>query len=1457
MKGFYDVQCPICLISVEVQQQDCFYILSVYPVTAKIFSHKDWQLKENSVITIGDLDLWQGETYPTLGYQQRSFLIHQRCYELISPLSPSQLHLLIDVVEPTFLPLMPPLPSVAHGAFYSSTPCRLTSTKLKLHLSRLPLEIQDKILEHDVGRLLFVMRTASQLVPIHNSNLKTVPKHRFTEETLALNSNTIRIYFVILGGRTYISHLSDAASPVPPLCARRPIILVVVSAFLNWIPHMLQWMPRDSIPLAIVAALGFMLFSSTGSALLGTTRNEGMIQEYTLEKRNYLAIQSDGMGVIDVAFEQTSAGPKWILNSHAHPFQAEISVNPCADTRRLRIIRDTQKCRAIIPLNRSGAEPYFCGKLVPPQDSWVDSGFPVESSLTLSRAPFAYFTHATYISFATIKNIRFRVEHLRCGIIEIEVDVPDPQEKLYFVSFPRPPRVLRFSLCGKTFADRQTFQIPYLQFEVDGQWSPPLPPRWFHLQEPILIENVLGIWWVTHSLLSRNLSAAASTSARKLDLLAIDRKWKEKWNSAASSKTQTSRSTSGATKAYVLPMFPYPSGALHMGHVRVYTISDVLARYKRMKGYDVLHPMGWDAFGLPAENAAIERGISPAEWTRKNIAAMKEQLQALGTDFDWDRELTTCSPDFYKHTQRLFLLLHKKGLAYQANGIVNYDPIDKTVLANEQVDANGCSWRSGAKVEKRELKQWYLRITAFKEALLNDLEYLTGGWPERILSMQRHWLGKSKGARLTFKLRLPCEDTSIQVYTTRADTLPGVQYIALATDHPLVTKLAKTDLQLKAFLGSASSFPPTSKAGYRLLGTEALNPLRAIEHESNISVKLPVFVAPYVLGDYGEGAVMGVPGHDSRDLLFWTENMKHAPVTSVIDPSSSSQPPRNPGSHEFEPFTGEGILNKHCGTFSGLSSEQARESIVSCLRDKNGSADFTERWRLRDWLISRQRYWGAPIPIVHCGDCGAVPVPSNELPVKLPVINGAGLKGITGNPLESAEDWLYTPCPKCKKQAKRDTDTMDTFVDSSWYFLRFLDVSNEEMMFSPSLARPVDTYIGGIEHAILHLLYSRFIYKFLATAGLAPGVHSNMPDAAEPFLNLLSQGMVHGKTFSDPLSGRFLRPSEVDLSTPGSPVLTGTRIAPNISFEKMSKSKHNGVDPSTCISKYGADTTRAHILFAAPVSEVLEWDESKIVGIQRWFNKVWKIVIDLQQSSVLNELDFSQENLLTPQLPPLGELSDEEAGVLLVAHSTIVSVSTCLAQNPYALNTVVSDLIKLTNTLSSLSSSANSTPVHSKVISYIAVSSLLRLLAPIAPAFSSECWQELHACLQNQNVNCGSKPVLSTQWPRPLLSDMQFGLLRDRGSKTVAVQVNGKLRFTTTIPHFLPSISHLKQSCDGQDFQEDSKLKKGVTKEEQLWILSHILKTEKGKIWLTQKNDWEKRKRIVVVGGGKVVNVVF
>ena len=753
-----------------------------------------------------------------------------------------------------------------------------------------------------------------------------------------------------------------------------------------------------------------------------------------------------------------------------------------------------------------------------------------------------------------------------------------------------------------------------------------------------------------------------------------------------------------------------------------------------------------------------------------------------------------------------------------------------------QVDANGFSWRSGAKVQQMELKQWFFRITAFKEMLLNDLDSLKGRWPDHVLSMQRNWLGRSSGAKIKFPVFVDGVDgiLDVDVFTTRPDTLYGVEYLALSLDHPIVLKAAESDQELRHFLDNAHSLASDSKVGYRLSGVSAYNPLVEDPHLSRM---LPVFTAPYVVSDYGEGAVMGVPGHDSRDLAFFKYNMNPEFIPVAIKPGPAEDDSRSNDdtfdglvpAKEATAFTQKGFLTARCGKYAGMHSQEAAKQIVSDLK-RAGRGNFVDRWRLRDWLVSRQRYWGTPIPIVHCTNCGPVPVPTDQLPVELPKIEGDWLKGKKGNPLESSEEWVHTECPSCGGPARRDTDTMDTFVDSSWYFLRFLDAHNKTLPYSPSLARPVDVYIGGVEHAILHLLYARFIYKFLS--GQTAQATGDLTVPQEPFRTLLTQGMVHGRTFSDPSTGRFLVPTEVDLTNQDKPIVKSTQVPANVSFEKMSKSKHNGVDPTECALRYGADATRAHVLFSAPVNDVLEWDESKILGIERWYGRVWKLVWDTTQSLSLASFTLLPADLHSAsdhagsalsRLVTEEDLGDNDANAILATHQTILSVSNCIENNPYGLNTVISDLTKLTNSLLS-------SPPTSPIVRYSTVSSLLRLLAPVAPGLSSECWDILNREILEPDA---LRTVFEYGWPKPLLTVEQEKMLATRGGQTVAVQINGKLRFTVTIPRMPTDI------------------------DEQSWVMNRILETDQGRLWLRERNDWEKRRRVIVVKGGKLMNVVY
>lgn len=770
-------------------------------------------------------------------------------------------------------------------------------------------------------------------------------------------------------------------------------------------------------------------------------------------------------------------------------------------------------------------------------------------------------------------------------------------------------------------------------------------------------------------------------------------------------------------------------------------------------------------------------------------------------------------------------MLHERGLAYQAEAEVNYDPVDKTVLANEQVDANGFSWRSGAKVEKRKLKQWFFRISEFREALLDDLDSLAkdNAWPERVLAQQKNWLGKSAGAMIKFPVLALGHDikAAIEVFTTRPDTLFGTQYLALAATHPIVVDLAKTDPELQAFLDTMPGLPPDSKFGYLLPRLRAINPLAYHEETPDASkVSIPIYVAPYVLGDYGEGAVMGVPAHDLRDHGFWKEHHYDQPVRHVLAASEDE----STTALENEPYIDHGVMTEHSGIFKGKSSAAAGQEIVKILENAE-LAKPIEKWRLRDWLISRQRYWGAPIPIIHCDSCGPVPVPDEQLPVKLPEVDGHWADGKTGNPLESTPEFVNTSCPKCDGPARRDTDTMDTFVDSSWYYARFTDPHNAEQLFSPEAAKtlPVDTYIGGIEHAILHLLYARFIYKFLASTSLLPQYSEETSQHAEPFTRLITQGMVHGKTYINPSNGKFLKPNEVDLTDPAKPKVSATGEQATIAYEKMSKSKHNGVDPTGFIAKYGADPTRAHMLFQAPVGDVLNWDESKITGVTRWLQRLHDQVTLVASEPIADT--SSAKEFLTAKFEKLSTLNpselaqwDAEATIWREVQRTITSVTSSYNE-VYSLNTIISDLMILTNTLVT-NSQAN------PLIKREAARTLLTMMAPITPAFAEECWALLHP-------SSSASIFTSTAFPAP---DESIAMLAPR-QQPCAVQINGKVRGVVSIP---PPPADLQ----GEELKQ--------------WMVGEILKTEEGKKRFGEgAYDLTKAKRAIPVRGGKTINFVL
>ena len=731
-------------------------------------------------------------------------------------------------------------------------------------------------------------------------------------------------------------------------------------------------------------------------------------------------------------------------------------------------------------------------------------------------------------------------------------------------------------------------------------------------------------------------------------------------------------------------------------------------------------------------------------------------------------------------------------------------------------------------MERQLRKQWFLRITAFKEALLNDLSFLSQNdrWPAQVLSMQKNWLGRSQGAKITFGLiqkQQSLSDKSIQVFTTRPDTLHGVQYLALSISHPLVKVFASQQPALQAFIASVPSLPTDSKAGFLLSGITASNPLSEASNPGKHESEIPVFVAPYVL-DYGEKAVMGVPGHDSRDLAFWRANCRDKDVWRVIEPTGptpESDWDAVPMTHAFEDI---GVLASTCGDYAGLPSDEASKRIISDLGELAGES---ETWKIRDWLISRQRYWGTPIPVIHCPRCGPQPVPMEKLPVALPTMVHDAQSGIIG---ENDQEWLNTECPACGCQATRETDTMDTFMDSSWYFMRFTDPKNKHWLLSEEAANlylPVDIYVGGVEHAILHLLYARFISKFLTTTKAWPagGEEANR---GEPFRQVISQGMVHGKTFTDPQTGRFLKPEELDLEIPLDPKIITTGETPNISWEKMSKSKHNGVDPISCVSKYGADVTRAHMLFQAPVSQVLEWDEERIVGIERWFIRIWRYLPKPQEAAAFETARFKKrESELHPHYKKVNPgddwadidsyfrwwikkdknwFTDHELKIWLQVQKTIKSVTASLSDT-FALNTVVSDLMELSKILIAPTRYRPNWQVE-----YQSWSVFLRLLAPIAPAFAEECWERVHALCKS--VASPKISIFHERWPE---EDGTLAMSLNRG-QTCSVQENGKFRFAIDIEQ---PPEGLHEASDLQGLK--------------IWAVEQIKRTEQGKKFLEGK----------------------
>lgn len=777
----------------------------------------------------------------------------------------------------------------------------------------------------------------------------------------------------------------------------------------------------------------------------------------------------------------------------------------------------------------------------------------------------------------------------------------------------------------------------------------------------------------------------------RYDFASIESKWQKKW---AEEKIYKVTEDKSKPKYYCLEMFPYPSGNLHMGHVRNYSIGDVIARFKTMHGYNVLHPIGWDSFGLPAENAAIKHKTPPAKWTKENIANMNRQLHAMGLSYDWDREVTTCLPEYYKWTQWFFLQFYKKGLAYKKGASVNWCPGCQTVLANEQVVEGKCE-RCDSVVEKKSLEQWFFKITEYADRLLKDLDKLQG-WPNKVRVMQENWIGRSEGAILRFPVQE--SDDIIEVFTTRPDTVFGLSYMVLAPEHPLVEKLiagTKYEADVRAFVKEVQQMTEVERASTELekkgifIGAHVVSPA-----DGKI---VPILVGNYIIYEYGTGAVMGVPAHDERDFLF--AKKYDLPITIVVMPEGKEL-----RVEDMTEASKENGIMVNSGQFDGMKNEDAKKAIVDYLAEK-GMGEMKVNFRLRDWLISRQRFWGAPIPIIYCDHCGTVPVPEEQLPVMLP--HDVDFKPTGESPLKYMKEFVNTTCPICGRPARRETDTMDTFVCSSWYYLRYTDARNDKEAFAKENAdhwMNVDQYIGGVEHAILHLLYARFFTKVLYDMGLV--------SVDEPFQNLLTQGMV---------------------------LMDGS---------KMSKSKGNIVSPEAIIDKFGADTARLFILFAAPPERDLEWNDQAVEGCYRFINRVWRFVYDYVQSR-------GGENA------EVGELSRKDKDMRRLVHTTIKRV-TDDAGTRFNFNTAISAIMELVNGLYQYREVAG----YNKAVMAEAVDTLVLLLAPFIPHVTEELWQDLG---HGESVHKQKWPVVD-----------EAALVADE--VTVIVQVNGKVRDKILMP---------------------------------------------------------------------------
>ncbi len=801
----------------------------------------------------------------------------------------------------------------------------------------------------------------------------------------------------------------------------------------------------------------------------------------------------------------------------------------------------------------------------------------------------------------------------------------------------------------------------------------------------------------------------------------IEEKWRDYWREEGTFKADLDRTEDNF---YYLNMFPYPSGTMHVGHGRNYIIGDTLTRFMKMKGLNVLNPMGFDAFGLPAENAAIERGIQPGEWTQENIADFKEQFRQWGIEYDWDKEVQTHDPDYYRWTQWLFQQLYEEGLAYRDESPVNYCSHCDTVLANEQV-INGKCERCGTEVEERELEQWFFRITEYAQDLLDDLDDLDG-WPDHVKKMQQDWIGRSEGVEITFDLA--DREGELDVFTTRPDTLFGATYMALAPEHPLVDEII-ADIEdeekrekLRTFVRETKRIDQTRRAGGDLTKEGVFTDEYAVNPANG--EEIPIWIANFVLTEYGSGAIMSVPGHDQRDFDF--ARKYDIPIVEVIAPEKGE-----PAGELEEAYEEPGYL-VNSGEFNGLSSDTAYREIGEWLQDR-GKGDFTVNFKLQDWLISRQRYWGAPIPMVHCPECGVVPVPEEDLPVELPEVEFIGNKG-----LSAIDDFVETTCPNCGAEARRETDTMDTFVDSSWYYLRYISAGDDEKIFNSDTVNdwlPVDQYVGGVEHAILHLLYSRFITKFLRDIDLV--------DFDEPFERLFTQGMISHQAYRCDEHG-WIRPDEV---------AEGDRCPEcgaelNVTMESMSKSKRNVVSPKELIEKYGADTERIYTLFIGPPEKDVEWSDRDVKGSHRFLTRVWRLVA--------GNMDLFEED---PEFRP-EEFDEAEEELWRKINQTVKEVTEDLED--FSFNTAVSSIMELTNEFYRVVADGETDSALLKE----GLKKLVLILSPFTPFIGEELWHRMG----------NERPIVEEDWP-----EWEEAALQQEETE-MAVQVNGKVRAHIEVP---------------------------------------------------------------------------